>query len=410
VSYLKNLSNKNETEGPQVASSKASSTGGVSMNLSKNSRFNLKDRRLKILLGLLLLLLVAGAAYSFWSWNRPGSIEDGFNNQKNAVDEYAADINEGPKIEPSPLNGVLYTKARAEIFRARRPIGVVLENHVASRPPYGLENAEIVFEAVAEGGITRFVAFYQAEQADRLEPIRSAREYFLHWVSEFDALFVHHGGASSQNEKTDALGNIERYGIASMDCIRGGGLCERDNDRFAPHNSMSSTHKLWQEADKNNLNKPVEFELWKFKDDAPESERPLAQSVRFNFWEDQDYIVRWVYDQATNRYLRWNGGDATEMHVDALTNNQIDAKNVIVMEMGQRVVDDGTEHPHLVLDTIGSGNARVFMDGKLINATWRKGTRTERTKFFGPDGAELEFNRGDIWIAVIPVGNVVTVQ
>ena len=100
----------------------------------------------------------------------------------------------------------------------------------------------------------------------------------------------------------------------------------------------------------------------------------------------------------------------TDKHIDANYNEQLSAKTVILQEMEQGVVEDGTPYPHLLFDTVGTGKATIFMDGKKILATWEKTERTSRVKFFDQaTGAEFVFDRGQIWISVVPVGNLVTV-
>ena len=90
---------------------------------------------------------------------------------------------EGSKDKPCPLNGALYTKSRQEKWQERRPLSVMIENHLDSRPSLGLSRADVIYEAVAEGGITRFLALYLCQDAGDIAPVRSARTYFLDWVS-----------------------------------------------------------------------------------------------------------------------------------------------------------------------------------------------------------------------------------
>lgn len=376
---------------------------------------NLSPRK-KILIPVIVLVsigvssLSVYAAYSYWIWNKKEPVDKseflGINSpplkEKNTPPQ--------EKI-PSPINGVYYTPSEAEIWQKRRPLGVIIDNHIAARPPYGLPQAEIIYEAVAEGGITRFLAVYLSREAERLEPIRSARTYFLDWISEFDSLFVHWGGANSSDPRTDALGNIVRFGMAALNCLTSSDLCWRDTERYAPHNGVSSTEHLWKKAEERGFNKLVSFESWQFKEEASSSARPTKQSILFNFWDDLDHTVKWVYDSVTNEYLRFNGQGGNEIHRDAATNEQLRAKNVIIQEVPQGVVDDGTEYPHLAFETIGEGKAKVFLDGRLIEATWKKPDRRERTRFYeAVTGGEISFNRGQIWVEVLPVGNIVTVD
>lgn len=420
MAFLKKINDSNEVEKvdlPIITGNR------VEESVIESGLNSLDQKKKKLILGFIFIsLLLVGivSVYSFFKWNHGSSDSEsllqksGLTKELNPEDvidtELEASLNAGEKTVASPINGVLYTAKRAEIWQKRRPLAVVIENHVASRPPYGLKDAEVVYEAVAEGGITRFVAVFLANQAKRLEPIRSVRNYFIDWAGDYNAIIVHHGGASSNQERTDALGNIDKLKLASLDCMTGENLCPRDETRYAPHNSMSDTVHLWQEATNRNFNDPVKIDEWKFKEDAPSAERPVSQKISYNFWNEADYLVRWEYDSTSNLYKRFNGNLLTDAHVDANYNEQLAFKTVIIQEMGQEVVDDGTPYPHLVFETIGTGKATILMDGKQYQANWEKTERTARVKFFEVGtGAEFVFTRGPIWISVIPVGTLLTV-
>ena len=97
----------------------------------------------------------------------------------------------GPRDQKCPLNGAYFTKGEREVWEKRRPLAVMIENHADSRPQSGLSRADVVYEAVAEGGISRFLAvFYCGAAAGSAKPydvgpVRSARTYFLDWASEY---------------------------------------------------------------------------------------------------------------------------------------------------------------------------------------------------------------------------------
>ncbi len=119
----------------------------------------------------------------------------------------------GPKTEPCPMNGALYSKAQRKIWESRRPLGVMIENHTDSRPQSGLSSADIIYEAVAEGGITRFLAIYYCKDASPVGPVRSARIYYVELLQEYgnNPLYAHVGGANTPGP-ADALGEIQDLG------------------------------------------------------------------------------------------------------------------------------------------------------------------------------------------------------
>ena len=414
MAYLKHVKNS-KVSVPDSENSPKVTEGVVDAGYlgQKTSKLKSIDPKKLKLFGIIVVVAVIGIFVLKLSGGKGGggiNLTPGISPEAIISKENA--LNEGPKTVENPINGVMYTEKRADIWKARRPLAVDIENHIESRPAYGLSDADQVFEAVAEGGITRFVAIFWTSQAPRLEPIRSIRNYFIDWAGDFDAIVVHHGGANSQDPRTDALGNITKLGLADIDCIKeDGGICTRDNERFAPHNSMSNTAVLWNEAQKRGFNKPTNFETYKFKDDAEESLRPLAQKISYNFWQDEDYLVRWEYDKTSNSYKRINGNLLTDKHMDAnYPDRQITSKTVIVQKMVQGPVNDGTSTGHLLYNAIGTGQALIFSDGKMVTGTWEKTERTKRTKFFDAKGAEVVFNRGQIWISVVPPENVITVN
>lgn len=387
---------------------------------------NKKKILLTILGGLLLYLASTGISFvtfSFFGEEKitplTSPLPEEFKKKGFKVDITA------PKTEECPLNGEFYTKAEREIWERRRPLGVMIENHKEARPQSGLSRADIIYEAVAEGGITRFLAiFYCGAAAKNLElaPVRSARTYFLDWISEYDGLYNHVGGAGrcqdpTVDERAKALCQIGRYGIKDLDQF---GIsfpnCYRNPDRLdhpvaTEHQMVCLSDNLyeiakkrgWTNVDKKGTPWDKNFSSWKFKDDVEMEDRPASFSAEFNFWRGyRDYSVRWEYDRVSNSYLRFNGG---RPHKD-ISGEQLRAKNVVVQftkEIGP--VD---EHAHLLYQTKGQGKALILQDGKAIRGTWRKKDRISRTKFYDLKGREIKFNRGQIWIEILPFGNKVS--
>src|SRR3989344_394528 len=254
-----------------------------------------------------------------------------------------------PKTEECPLNGIRYSKQQRSWWEKHRPLRVMIENHQEARPQSGVSFADVVYETVAEGGITRFLAVYYCRDAGIIGPIRSARTYFLDFISEYGdyPLYTHVGGANTPGP-ADALGQIESYGWQVYNDINqfsvGFPTFWRDYERLGhpvatEHTMYSTTEKLWEVAAKRKLtNKDEDGNSWDenlvkygFKDDESLDRRPSAQSASLVFWEGHnDYIVEWVYDKTSNNYLRKNGGVS---HTDKDTDCQLSAKNVVILFM-----------------------------------------------------------------------------
>jgi hypothetical protein len=332
-----------------------------------------------------------------------------------------------PKTQECPLNGAKYSKQQESWWKKHRPLGVMIENHEESRPQSGLSYADVIYEVVAEGGITRFLAVYYCQDAGVLGPVRSARTYFLDFISEYGdyPLYAHVGGANTPGP-ANALGQIESYGWQSYNDLNqfsiGFPTFWRDYERLkgvaTEHTMYSTTDKLWAYAakdrklsneDEDGNSWDEDFVQFKFKDDAASSSRPSSQSVTFNFWEGYDqYEVKWDYDSATNSYLRANGG---EPHKDKNNDRQHSAKNIVILFMTERRANDGYEgNLHMLYGTRGTGKALVFQDGKQIQGTWSKKDRASRLKLTDSSGAEIKFVRGLIWFEVLGTGTSVVVK
>ncbi|KKP99156.1 MAG: hypothetical protein US07_C0023G0004 [Candidatus Levybacteria bacterium GW2011_GWB1_36_18] len=333
-----------------------------------------------------------------------------------------------PKTEACPLNGVLYSKQQKKWWEEHRPLGVMIENHEDSRPQSGISRADAVYEAVAEGGITRMLNVYYCQAPAQVGPVRSARTYFLDFISEYgeSPLYAHVGGANTPGP-ADALGQIEDYDWAGYNDLNqfsiGFPTFWRDYNRLGhptatEHTMYSTTDKLWKFAkeerklsnvDKNGDSWSTGFREYSFKNDPSASSRPGAQIVHIEFWEGyKAYFVDWVYDKAKNIYLRKSGGVP---HMDKNTNQQLSAKVIVVLFMSERHANDGYEdNAHLLYGTKGTGKALVYMDGKEIKGTWSKAGRTDRTIIKDSSGEEVKFTRGKLWFEILPLGAVAEVK
>lgn len=338
------------------------------------------------------------------------------------------------KDQQCPINGKLFTKTERLAWEKRRPLYVMIENHTDSRPQSGLTAADAVYEAVAEGGITRFGAvFYCGAIAKdiKLGPVRSARSYFLDWASEYNyPLYAHVGGGNcSRDEGTKqctsdpramAIEQIEKYGWGGS---KGNDLNQfsigyptfwRNYERLGrtvatEHTMETTSEKLWAVGEKrgwtaeDNEGKEwsEKFVPWVFT--GPSTSSGQVNNISFEFWEGyQDFAVRWEYNPQTNLYSRIMGG---QPHKDLETGEQITASTVVV----QFVKEEGPVdiHKHMIYGTIGKGEALVFQNGQAVKAKWQKADRIGRTKFTNEKGKEISFVGGQMWIEVVPAGNTV---
>ena len=349
-----------------------------------------------------------------------------------------------PKTAECPINGQKYTQPEADVWNDRRPIVQMIENHVDARPVSGISRADVVYEAVAEGGITRFAAvFYCGAVAEDVKaaPLRSARVYFVNLAAGYgkNPIFLHQGGAndfcpdcpggvkprSDINPTVNAYALLDKLGWrnSSRGNDMDGGfnigfpVVVRDQYRLSStpaaweHSVVADLDEVYKEANKRGFNfddsKGVswikDFRKWLFQDGKADASA-TATDIKLNFWESmQGYDVEWKYDSATNSYKRFNGGSP---HMDAeFDKPQLSAKNVVIMFAKETGPLDSEKH--MFYAVIGTGKSIVFQNGEAITGTWSKATPLDREVFYDTHGKEVSMVRGQTWIEVVPAQNAV---
>lgn len=385
-------------------------------------------KSLSILLAVIVYLVGTGVSYLFFfAQAKTTSVVVPSAVQKSADGQTVFDP-KLPKTQACPLNGEKFSKQQETWWKKHRPLGVMIENHEDSKPQSGLSKADVIYEAVAEGGITRFLAMYYCQDAGIIGPVRSARTYFIDFVSEYGEfpLYAHVGGAN-QPGPADALGQISQYGWDGYNDLNqfsiGFPVFWRDYTRLGhpaatEHTMYSSVNKLWEYAAEErkltNVNEDKDswdenFTPYEFKDDVSSSQRPVNQTVEVQFWEGYSkYFVTWKYDKTTNSYKRFVGGVPQS---DKNNNQQLTAKTIVVLSMVELNANDGYENNlHLLYKNEGSGKATVFMDGKKITGTWEKDDRKSRTIIKDATGSKIKFNKGQLWFQILPTDGVLTVK
>lgn len=302
------------------------------------------------------------------------------------------------------LTGELYAEGQTD-WTANRPLAVMMNNYIDARPQSGLINADLVYEVVAEGGITRFLAFFLSQTPEKIGPVRSTREYYLVLVKEIGDAMLMHIGYSPQ-----ALEAIETWPVRSL--ARGGAEFwreDRGENIATEHTAYVSGVALRELGVKLGWEGIREFRSWSFKEDREGYDTsPTTDSLTVDFWSKGDYSAIFKYDSNENVYLRYTGYDENDnpvSHTDLESGNQIKVKNIIVQFVTEAAIF-GDEKNRLDYELVGSGEGLVFLDGKVINVTWSKEDRDARTIFYDTDGSEMRFNRGKIWVCIVPDRNV----
>ncbi len=290
-----------------------------------------------------------------------------------------------PAPTPPPLVSTLTGLPIADASINDRPVtAIMIENSVYARPQSGLNDAGVVFEAVAEGGITRFLTLWQDTDSEYIGPVRSVRPYYLQWLQGFDASVAHAGGSG------DALRLIKDWGIKDLDQFHNSSGYWRISSRYAPHNLYTSTTKLHQLEASKGFGKS-NYTGFARKAEAP-SATPTARTIDFNI-SSAPYNSHYDYDTASNSYLRSEGGVP---HKDEKSGQQISAKAVVGL-----VMDQGKSDIYTTYSTIGSGRAYIFQDGVVTIGNWHKTSNSSQFTFTDDSGAELKLNPGRTWLTVV---------
>lgn len=283
----------------------------------------------------------------------------------------------------SPLSGV---EVADEAATKRAVTAVMIENSPDARPQSGLAEADVVFEAVAEGGITRFIALYQNSRPSLVGPVRSLRPYYADWAAAFDTSVAHVGGSP------EALTMIRsgNYGV-DIDQFFNGSYYWRATDRAAPHNVYTSFDKLDAlNASKNHTSSSFKFAP---RTNGKATETPNASQINIDV-SSGTFAVSYTYNPTNNSYDRKQGGVA---HTDR-EKGQISPKVVVALKTAISVQPDGS---HMSITTAGSGQAYIFQNGTVTEGTWSKENAKGQLFIKDKDGKEIKLVRGQTWITTV---------
>ena len=267
---------------------------------------------------------------------------------------------------------------------------VMVENSLAARPQSGLGQAGVVFEALAEGGVTRFMALYQDTAPTYVGPVRSARPYFIQWALGFDAAYAHVGGSPL------ALSDIQSWGVKDLNQFYNGSYYTRITSRYAPHNVYTSIANLHNLEAQKGFGQSV-FTSWPRTPASP-LKNPTATKISLTL-SGPDYNPSYLYDPSTNSYNRSEGGSP---QIGTDTNKQISPKVVIAMVIPESNGPlDSTGAYYSDYSTIGSGQVYVFQNGGVEIGQWSKSSNTAQINFTNNNGQPLNLIPGQVWITAV---------
>jgi hypothetical protein len=289
-----------------------------------------------------------------------------------------------------PLTGL---PAEQEI--KSRPFMVMVENSPAARPQSGLDQADMVYEILAEGEITRFVSVFQSHDAKVIGPVRSIRPYFVEIGDALDAVIVHAGWSQ------DAMDIMASRKLSHLDQVYGDDAYYwRAEDRKAPHNLYTSVDKIKQGAEARKFRKEWNGPIVPFAKDRKtvlQGQPVLHIGIPYL----QGYEVSYDYDAAAGLYKRFMDG---KPHHDKESGKQLTATNLLVIQSKHEILDkEGRRN----VDVFGPGKGVMFQQGVAQDVTWeRKGGMIRA--YAG--GKEVPLIPGTTWVQVVPEGTGVKME
>lgn len=279
----------------------------------------------------------------------------------------------------------------------QRPIIATINNYTAARPQSGIASADVIYEMLAEGDITRFLALFQSEIPEEIGPIRSARDYFIEIAAGLDAFYIAHG-YSPEAQQLLANGVVDNVNGMQYD----GTLFKRSKNRKAPHNSYFPGENIEVAAEKVSASllyqKKVSYTYYNEDESVKIGEE--AESITMTYSHDDSYNSLYTYDENSNTYTRHSGNEVT---IDDLTNEPIELSNVLFFEMKHSIIDSEGRRE---IDLTSGGTAYVFQKGFMREVRWEN--RDGVLKAVEEDGSEVKLVPGKTWVHFVPTNPGIT--
>ena len=340
-------------------------------------------------IGALALVAVGGIALAL-TGHAPAVIQQ-------AVDKVTGATHEAEPPPTCPLTGM---RAPHGEVPHRPVLAVKVENTPDAYPLAGLQRADVVYEELVEGGITRFMALYQCGDAKQVGPVRSARTTDPKVLIQYDphSVIAYSGGQLA------VVNAVERSGLISYDESSGGNAFWRDDARYMPHNLFVNTAKLRAKSAKATAGEGPPRRLFPFDETVPTVGKRVSQvSMEFSYSVD----ATWKWDKGAERWQRML--DGAPMTLD--TGEAITAANVIIQQVvvteGDLVDVLGYHSPEVTVT--GTGKAWILRNGVMISGTWSRPVMGAVTKFVSKTGEIIPLTPGNTWVEMVAKGTPPTV-
>ncbi len=318
-----------------------------------------------------------------------------------------------PKKEPKKKNEVNETYTPEEVKDIKivdlnstsRPYAVMINNVNVARPyQSGLQDAYIIYEMIVEGGITRYLALFRDVDVERIGTVRSARHYYLDYALENDAYYVHWGWSPQAQSDISTL---------KINNIPGGTRFfwkDTSLNVATEHTAYTSTERLNEAVDYYGYRKELQGGLLltyspDSLDLASDETAIDATSIDINY--SSYYRNHYDYDAENKVYKRSVNGTP---HTDFVTKEQYTFKNIIVYQVANSTIA-GDNKGRQEFDNLGSGEGYYISEGKAIEITWEKTSRSSKTKYkVKSTGKDLVVNDGNTFIQIQPKNQTLNIN
>lgn len=352
-----------------------------------------KNIGIKILIGILIVLIIVAGILLIMKL-----ISDNNSETKQTGDEVislGSDVGRQEEKEPE--------KPKFNIYNGNdRPIAVMIDNHKGAWPQAGINDAYVVYEIIVEGGETRLMPIFKSKDLAKIGPVRSSRHYYLDYAMENDAIYVHYGWSPQ------AESDISTYKINNINGIsESSSSFWRVKDKSSPHNAVTNTQKILSIAERNKYrttsnqtsvlnytNEEVNLETGK-----------TANKITIPY--STLHTVSYTYNAETKKYERYARGTK---QTDWDTKQVISTKNIIITFAENYTLDDAENKGRQGVKNIGTLKGYYITNGKAIQITCTKNSRTEKTIYKDLEGNIIDVNDGNTFIQICPIDANVVIE
>ena len=304
-----------------------------------------------------------------------------------------------PTTEPAPVDTNPLTGEALEAVTDNRPYAIMINNTAKAIPQCGIAEADVIYEIIAEGAVTRFMAiFYDLSDVDVIGPVRSVRPYFYRMAQHYGAILSSAGGSD------EAIDLIRKEGYDYLNGIAGAGSAFyrdewRKSNKGFEHSLMTTGEKIMKSAEKHGYTTTMEDVDYGFHfTDEAMTAGESASELTIWFYSNGKKTAM-TYDEATGLYAMSQHGVST---VDANDDSAVAFRNVVVLEADTHVKD---KKGHLETQTTGTGEGYFARDGKIIPIKWSRESNSAKYVYTDLDGNPISFGIGKTYIAITPDGS-----